>query len=413
MNKTETLWVYLPEREQQAINNIIQYIGERELGSCSVDNLLNQLSFNRADDWIQALSDYNQMLSKKIILRNMPFKVAGLQGKFQKYQSGLNARNFESHELLALVILYYENPALISQKLCSALTAENSNDIYKAIIDNSDLVRKTRAARMTAQTSNLRLLNYALYANDSSVQLTDEIKDKIIADAAKKNITVIIETDRSNVSEDLSNSTESSTVTNGSQNNVTTMGPNNTLSIQEQIERDNENREYFEILPYANEEELVLSSHNNATTRDGEHEVQRRGALGLEGTSKWWMSDKLLTNTSHLNFWETIPKNLSELNDTLGITGDDAYNTGNTTDLPAGLTLLVAAVAVVASGNPVVKPVYNILSNMVNGVTRAVGNMVEGTTYVAGNIGSFFRPASVANSTEIQNAVEQKATFNR
>ncbi|MFM2322560.1 MAG: hypothetical protein RLZZ225_713 [Pseudomonadota bacterium] len=186
----ETLWIALPEQEAAGIKRVIDYIANKNLAALSVEQLLNKLINNEADEWRQAIAQYNNIPSVgNIEVAEMHIRTLALNNQFFGHQAVLVNKVFSPNELLGLIVLCYSNPLLIGPKLCRALNENDSEGVAKEILENSAFV--TIAGRVVPRESNLRLLNYALYANNTAVQLPMGVLSRIRTGAMKKDISLV------------------------------------------------------------------------------------------------------------------------------------------------------------------------------------------------------------------------------
>lgn len=186
----ETLWISLPEQEAAGIKKIINYIDDKKLSSLSVEQLLEKLISNQADEWLQAIVQYNNIASvRNIDVAEMRVRTLAVNNQFLGHQARLVNKVFSANELLGLIVLSYSNPLLIGPKLCRALKENNTDGIAREMLEHSAFVRS--AGRVVPWASNLRLLNYALYANDTSVQLPMDVLTRIRTAAIAKGIKLL------------------------------------------------------------------------------------------------------------------------------------------------------------------------------------------------------------------------------
>ncbi|MGB8285370.1 MAG: hypothetical protein WCB98_02745 [Candidatus Aquirickettsiella gammari] len=186
----EILWISLPEQESVDIKGVINYINKKNLPSLSVEQLLEKLINNQADGWSQVITQYNNISSvRNIDASEMRVRALAVNNQFLQHQAVLVDKVFNPNQLLGLIILCYSNPLLIGPKLCRALKEEDADSVAREILENSAFVRA--AGRVVPWASNLRLLNYALYANNTSVQLPIGVLTRIRMDAVKKGIHLV------------------------------------------------------------------------------------------------------------------------------------------------------------------------------------------------------------------------------
>ena len=173
----ETLWVSLPSIEENAIKEVINAITTKNLTNLSANRLIEKLENNQAENWLEILSQYNAIPS----INNMNFpemlgRTKSVTRKFRQHgYDQLENQEFPPNQLLSLVILCYSNPNLIGPKLCRALNDNNVENIKKEILENSARVGN----RVAPWASNLRLVNYALYANDTSIRLPVAVINRV------------------------------------------------------------------------------------------------------------------------------------------------------------------------------------------------------------------------------------------
>lgn len=176
---TETLWISLPTNEENKLKEVINLISSKNLTNLSVNQLIEKLENNQAAGWLEVLGQYNAIPAiNNINSSEMLDRAKSVRNKFgQRAYPQLKDREFEPRELLGLIILCYSNPNLIGPKLCKALNGNNEADIKKEILENSSYVRAEN--RVVPWTLNLRLANYALYANYTSVRLPVTVIDRV------------------------------------------------------------------------------------------------------------------------------------------------------------------------------------------------------------------------------------------
>lgn len=185
---SETLWISLPQQEITSLRAVINLIERNNLTSLTSNQLIEKLENEQAAAWIAALAQYNEISSVgNLDSSEMLHRTRSLKRKFSErgYQQ-LESQTFQPNELLALIILCYSNANLIGPRLCAALYANNRDDIKKEILENSAYVSSQR--RVVPWASNLRLLTYALYANDTTVQLPTDVITRIREGAEARNI---------------------------------------------------------------------------------------------------------------------------------------------------------------------------------------------------------------------------------
>lgn len=189
---SEILWITLPSNEENELKEVINLMASKNLTNLSINQLIEKLANNQAANWLTVLSQYNSIPSiHNIDASEMLVKAKKVRDKFgQRGYPQLKDREFEPRELLSLVILCYSNPNLIGPKLCRALNENDVAAIKHEILENSSYVREQR--RVVPWTINLRLANYALYANDTSVRLPVEVINRVKNETIQKRLTVHI-----------------------------------------------------------------------------------------------------------------------------------------------------------------------------------------------------------------------------
>lgn len=189
---SETLWITIPTNEENKLKNIISLISSKNLTNLNIKQLIGKLENNQAADWIEVLAQYNAIPSvKNINTSEMLNRAESVRDKFgERGFPNLKDRQFEPRELLSLVILCYSNPNLIGPKLCKALNDNNETNVKKEILENSSYVSAQN--RVVPWTLNLRLVNYALYANDTSVRLPVEVINRVKSETIQNGRTVHI-----------------------------------------------------------------------------------------------------------------------------------------------------------------------------------------------------------------------------
>ncbi|WP_342147082.1 hypothetical protein [Rickettsiella endosymbiont of Aleochara curtula] len=186
----EILWISLPEQVAQEINNVLKFINKRKLPSLSVKQLLLDLIDNKANDWKQVFAHYNNITAvDDINLSELLAKTLSLNNQFLRHEEALEDKLFKPNQLISLIILCYSDPDLVGRKLCKALKDNNSKGIAKEILENSAYVKAQR--RIVPAVSNLRLLNYAFYANSPAVQLPDTVRNSVRAGTVREDITLL------------------------------------------------------------------------------------------------------------------------------------------------------------------------------------------------------------------------------
>ena len=194
----ETLWITIPTDDETALKNVINLIASKNLTNLSINQLIEKLENNEAADWIEVLTQYNEIPSLK---RNTnPSQMLGrsnsVKNKFDRKNSQdqiiypqLRNKLFQPNQLLSLVILCYSNPNLIGPKLCKALNDDNYTDIKKEMLENSAYRRSEN--RVLPSQSNLRLLSTALYLNDTSIVLPDDVINRVTRETIRDGRMVI------------------------------------------------------------------------------------------------------------------------------------------------------------------------------------------------------------------------------
>ncbi|MFZ0218707.1 MAG: hypothetical protein WAL30_00655 [Candidatus Aquirickettsiella sp.] len=189
---TEKLWLTLPLSEENKLKEVINLIASKNLTKLSINGLIGKLENNQAADWLEVLGQYNSIPSiNNIAISGMLIRAKGVRDKFgQQGYPQLKNQEFEPRELLGLVILCYSNPTLIGPKLCRALNENDVEAIRYEMLANSSYVHAQ--SRVVPWALNLRLANYALYANDTSVSLPDEVINIVKNETIQKGLTVHI-----------------------------------------------------------------------------------------------------------------------------------------------------------------------------------------------------------------------------
>ncbi len=190
----EILWISLPEQVAQETNKILEFINEKKLNSLSVKQLLlkliNKKVSNQTKSWKHVFEKYNDITAvKDIDLSLLHLKALSLNNQFLRYEEELENKLFKPNELISLIILNYFDSELIGSELCKALKTNNKKKIAKEILENSAYVKTEK--RIVSSVSNLRLLNYALYANDTSVLLPKTVRNRIRKGTMRKGITLL------------------------------------------------------------------------------------------------------------------------------------------------------------------------------------------------------------------------------
>lgn len=182
---SETLWITLPTNEENELKAILNLIVTKNLDNLSINQLIEKIKNHQAQDWLEVLGHYNSITSiNNINLSQILTRAINVKNKFDRENSKngiiyplLKNQVFTPNQLLGLIILCYSNPNLIGPKLCKALNDNNEADIKKEILENSSYVRAQN--RVVPWTLNLRLANYALYANDTSVRLPVAVINRV------------------------------------------------------------------------------------------------------------------------------------------------------------------------------------------------------------------------------------------
>lgn len=189
--KNETLWIRLPLNEKREIESVIESC--KNLPSLTINQFIAKLKNNEAESWIQVFDQYNSISSiRNMNSSEMLDRSQKVRDKFEERgYPQLKDRTFEPQELLALVILCYSNPNLIGPKLSKALNDNNVTDIEKEILENSAYSKAQK--RVLPFASNLRLINYALFAKNSTVLLPVNMINRIVNETtANYNYSVIM-----------------------------------------------------------------------------------------------------------------------------------------------------------------------------------------------------------------------------
>lgn len=181
----ETLWTTLPTNEENALKEVIKSITNKNLASLSVNQLIEKLETKQAADYREVFGQYNSIPS----INNMDDskildRAKSVRSKFDTKNRGqiiypdLKDKIFLPNQLLSLVILSYSNSNLIGPKLRKALNDDNSEDVKREILEDSAYVRAQN--RVAPWASNLRLVNYAFYANDTLINLPVIVINRVI-----------------------------------------------------------------------------------------------------------------------------------------------------------------------------------------------------------------------------------------
>lgn len=187
----ETLWITLPTSEENKIREILNLIKNKNLTSISINQLIEKLENDQAADWKEVLREYNAIPSvNNINISEMLSRAESVRDKFElRGYPQLKNREFEPYKLLSLVILCYSNPVLIGPKLCKALNNNNQADIKKEMLENSAYRRSEN--RVLPSQSNLRLMGAAIYFNDTSITLPDNVINRITRETIRDGRRVI------------------------------------------------------------------------------------------------------------------------------------------------------------------------------------------------------------------------------
>jgi hypothetical protein len=187
---TETLWISLPSNEENVLKEVINSIISKNLTNLSINQLIDKIEHDQAPRWFEVIRQYNSIPSvNNIESFEMLDRTKSVKRKFRECgYDQLENREFQPNELLSLIILCYSNPNLIGPKLCKALNDNNVDNIKKEILENSARVGN----RLAPWASNLRLANYALYANDTSIKLPVNTINRVKNETIQKGLIVII-----------------------------------------------------------------------------------------------------------------------------------------------------------------------------------------------------------------------------
>lgn len=199
---TEKLWISLPSNEETALKEVINSITNKNLTNLSINQLIEKLENNQAADWLVVLGQYNSIPS----INNMDVSNEEVLGRARSVRNKFDIKNLEDqilypdlknkildpNQLLSLVILCYSNPSLIAPELCKALNKNDVAAIKHEILENSARVED----RVAPWASNLRLANYALYANDTTVRLPVDVINRVKNETIQKRLTVHIDDQR-------------------------------------------------------------------------------------------------------------------------------------------------------------------------------------------------------------------------
>lgn len=195
---SETLWITLPTNEENELKAILNLIVTKNLDNLSINQLIEKIKNHQAQDWLEVLGHYNSIVSiNNINLSQILTRAISVKDKFDRENSknqiiypNLKNQVFTPNQLLGLIILCYSNPNLIGPKLCKAINDNNVADIKKEILENSSYVRAEN--RVVPWILNLRLANYALYANDTSVSLPVAVINRVKNETIQNERTVYL-----------------------------------------------------------------------------------------------------------------------------------------------------------------------------------------------------------------------------
>lgn len=170
---SQTLWISLPQPQVNALKELFDYIKVKKLSSINSNQLAEKLSPLRIDrNWSGLFAKYNKIPSINNIPINRLFSCSiGLIAKLKKYDSNLPFKTFQPCELISLFILYSINENFIDSNLCKALSKNDLIAIKKEILEKGNI-----SAAIISEI-NTYLLIYALYTNNYSVRLPQNIID--------------------------------------------------------------------------------------------------------------------------------------------------------------------------------------------------------------------------------------------
>lgn len=212
----ETLWITLPINEENAIREIIYLIASKNLPHLSINQFIDKLKNNQAADWLEVLEQYYSIPAINNMDRSVMLSgVSSINSKFdtkneqrQIIYPDLKNKTFTPNELLGLVILCYSNPNLIGPDLRWALIGNDSDAIKHEIFENISFVHaQNNTALPFPWVVNLRLANYAVYTNDTSVSLPVEMVNRVKQEIIQKKLVIRVVDPQSGFSEIL-NGTE-------------------------------------------------------------------------------------------------------------------------------------------------------------------------------------------------------------
>lgn len=285
----ETLWVTLPTNEENKLKEVINLISSKNLTNLSVNQLIEKLENNHAGDWLDVFNQYNAIPSiNNMNLSEILSRTRSVANKFrQRGYDQLENRALPMNQLLSLVILCYSNPNLIGPKLCRALNDSNLGNIKKEILENSARVGN----RVAPWASNLRLANYALYANDTSVRLPVAVINRVKNETLQNGRTVHIVDQRGGFDEWV-NGTERAVRGVRSANHETELGPYQILQSLQSGENLSENSQSMTPLalnssiPQSTDRPLIDgadsgSAHNTANFSN-ENDLLIGGLVGIQ-----------------------------------------------------------------------------------------------------------------------------------
>ena len=169
----QTLWLSLPQLQINALKELFDYINSKKLSSINSNQLAEKLNPLRKDrDWLGLFAKYNKIPNLNNIPINQLFsRSIGLIAKLKSYDSSLAIKTFQPCELISLLIIYNINENAIDSNLCKALS---ENDL---ILIKKEILEKENISLATISEINTYLLIYALYTNNYSVRLPQNIID--------------------------------------------------------------------------------------------------------------------------------------------------------------------------------------------------------------------------------------------
>ncbi|MGC1854659.1 MAG: hypothetical protein WA659_04715 [Candidatus Aquirickettsiella sp.] len=191
---SETLWITLPIYEENALKEVLNLIVSKNLTNLSINQLIEKIQNYQAADWLEVLGQYNSISSiNNIDLSQILNRAISVKNKFDRKNRknqiiypNLKNQSFTPNQLLSLVVLCYSNPNLIGPNLCEALNEGDEANIKKEILENSARVED----RIAPWASNLRLANYAFYANDTAIRLPTNVIDRVTRETIQKGLIV-------------------------------------------------------------------------------------------------------------------------------------------------------------------------------------------------------------------------------